>query len=47
VRWAGYIVCAKKMSNTYKIFVGKPETKDILGDIGTDGRIILKWIFKE
>jgi hypothetical protein len=30
------------MRYAYKILVGKPEGKN-LGDIGIDGRIILKW----
>jgi hypothetical protein len=27
--------------------VGKPEGRDHLEDLGPDGRIILKWIFKK
>jgi hypothetical protein len=34
------------MINAYKIFVEKPEGKR-LGDVGTDSRIILKYIFKK
>jgi hypothetical protein len=30
--------------NLYKILVGKPEVKRILGRIGIEERIILKWI---
>jgi hypothetical protein len=30
----------------YKVLVGKPEGKRLLGDPGVDGRIILRWIFK-
>ena len=29
----------------FKVLVGKPEGKNHLEDVGTDGRIILKWIF--
>jgi hypothetical protein len=30
----------------YRILVGRPEGRHHLGDRGIDGRIILKWIFK-
>jgi hypothetical protein len=30
-----------------KVLVGKPEGKNHLEDVGTDGRIILKWIFSK
>jgi hypothetical protein len=33
-------------SVTYRILVGKPEEGDNLEYSGVDGRIILKWIFK-
>jgi hypothetical protein len=29
----------------YRVLVGKPEGRNHLEDPGTDGRIILKWIF--
>jgi hypothetical protein len=32
--------------NTYKILVGKHEAKEPFGDLGADGRIILKCILK-
>jgi hypothetical protein len=31
----------------YRILVGRPEGRNHLEDPGVDGRIILKWIFKE
>jgi hypothetical protein len=32
------------MSNAYNILAGKPEGKIPFGDLGVDGKIILKWI---
>jgi hypothetical protein len=32
---------------TYRVLVGKPEGKNYLQDLGVDGRIVLKWIFKK
>jgi hypothetical protein len=31
----------------YKVLVGKTEGKSHLGDLGLDGRIILRWIFRK
>jgi len=31
----------------YRVFVGKPQGKNHLGDPGVDGKIILKWIFRK
>ena len=31
----------------YRVLVGKSEVKDPLGDLGVDGRIILRWIFRK
>jgi len=36
-----------KVKNTHKEFVGKLEKKDHMEDLGTDGRVILKWILKK
>jgi hypothetical protein len=30
-----------------RVLVGKPEGKTLLGDPGTDWRIILRWIFRK
>jgi hypothetical protein len=32
---------------TYRSFVGRPEGRNHFQDLGVDGRIILKWIFKK
>jgi hypothetical protein len=39
--------CSIHGSNLYKVLEGKPEGKRPLGGLGTDGRIILKWILKK
>jgi len=31
----------------YRVLVGKPEGKDLLGDPGVNGRTILRWIFRK
>ena len=30
----------------YRVLVGKPEGKNHLGDPGVDGKIILRWVFR-
>jgi hypothetical protein len=31
----------------YRVLVGKPEERDHWGNPGVDGRIMLRWIFRE
>jgi hypothetical protein len=33
--------------NAYMVLLGKPEGKRLLGDLGLDGKIILRWIIKK
>jgi hypothetical protein len=42
IRWAGHVERMWKIRNAYKI--EKSEGKRPLGNLVTDGRIILKWI---
>jgi hypothetical protein len=40
------VACIGERRGAYRAFVGKPEGKNHLEDLGIDGRIILKWIFE-
>jgi hypothetical protein len=37
----------RERRNAYKIFVEKPEWKRALGDLGVEGRIIIKLILRK
>jgi hypothetical protein len=41
MRWAGHVAIVGEMRNGYNL-VGKPQGKNQLGELGVDGRIILK-----
>jgi len=47
MRLAGHVARMGERRGVYRDLVGKPESKDHLGDPGVDGRIILKWIFRK
>jgi len=47
MRLAGHVACMREMIGAYRVLVGKLHSKNNLEDIGIDGRIILKWIFKQ
>jgi hypothetical protein len=47
MRWEEHVTHMGEMRNANKIFVGKPEDKSLLGRLGADGRIILRWNLKK
>ena len=46
MRWAGYVARMGERRRVYTVLVEKPEGKRTLEDADVDGRIILKWIFR-
>jgi len=46
MRWARYVACIGDGRGTYKIFVKRRKKRSHLEDLGEDGRIILKWIYR-
>jgi hypothetical protein len=42
-----YVSRIGKTRNACTIVVGKHEGKSLLGDLGVDGRIILRWILNK
>jgi hypothetical protein len=47
MRWVGHLSHIEDKRCAYRVLVGKPEERDHFEDLGRDGRIILKWIFKK
>jgi hypothetical protein len=47
MRWAGHVARMGERRGVYRVLVAKPEERDHLGDPGVDGRIILRWMFKQ
>jgi hypothetical protein len=42
IRWARHVACIEDRRGAYSVLAGKPEGKRELGNLGVDGRIILK-----
>ena len=47
MKWLGHVVCMGEITGVYRDLVGKPEGKKHLGDLGVNGRIILKKYLQE
>jgi len=46
LRWAGHVTRLGERRGLYRVFVGKPE-RDHLGEPGVDGRVIIRWMFRD
>jgi hypothetical protein len=46
MRWAGYVACIGDGRGAYKIVVGRRKRRSHMEDLGEDGSIIVKWIYK-
>jgi hypothetical protein len=47
VRWVGTVQRMGEVGNACKISRGNLKVRHHMGDLGVDGRIILKWILKK
>jgi len=49
MRWVGHIAHMGERRDVYRVLVGKPEGKRLLGRsrYSLDGRIMLRWIFRK
>jgi len=47
MRWAGHVTRMGEESGVYRVLVGKPEGRNLWGDLGVDGWIILEWISRK
>jgi len=45
--WAGHIAGMGERRDVYRVLVGKHEERYHLEDLGADGRIIIRWIFRK
>jgi hypothetical protein len=47
MRWVGHVLGMGESKGLYWVLVGKTEGKGPFEDLGIDGRIILRWIFRK
>ena len=47
MRQTGHVARMGEKRGVFRVLVGKPEGKRPLGNLGVDGRIILRWIFRK
>jgi len=47
MRWAGHVTRMGEGRGVHRVLVGKPEGKSHWGDPDSDGRTILRWIFRK
>jgi hypothetical protein len=47
MRWAGHVACVGERRVAHTFWWESLRVRDYLKDLDSDGRIILKWIFKK
>jgi hypothetical protein len=48
MRWLWYLSLTEEVRNAYTVLIGKNlKGKELLEDMGVDGKIILKWVLNE
>ena len=47
MRWAGHVARMGEERGVYRVLVVNLRERDHCGDLGVDGKIILRWIFRK